>query len=49
MLYVMDHVKWSSQLIVSLIVSFICVEIYMVQSRSQIDLILLYRDFQLFH
>lgn len=49
MLYVMDHVKWSSQLIVSLIVSFICVEIHMAQSRSQIDLILLYRDFQLFH
>lgn len=49
MLYVMDHVKWSSQLIVSLIVSFICVEIYMAQSCSQIDLILLYRDFQLFH
>lgn len=49
MLYVMDHVKWSSQLIVSLIVSFICVEIYMSQSRSQIDLILLYRDFQSFH
>lgn len=49
MLYVMDHVKWISQLTVSLIVSFICVEIYMGQSRSQNDLILLYRDFQLFH